>query len=65
MTNKSYFSDSNSLEGIDNGSDLPNEHILALIESLSNSSGMPMDYPKLELDSHVNMIVLGKHCFIF
>ena len=60
-----YFSDDTSLEGRDNGLDPPNEHILALVEALSNPSETTMEDPKTELDSHANIIVLGKHFFVF
>ena len=38
-----YYSDATSLEERDNGSDLPNEHISALIAALSNSIDAPLD----------------------
>ena len=41
-----YSSYDTSLEGRDNGSDLPNENIPALVADLSNSSDTPMDDPK-------------------
>ena len=40
------LSDATSLEGIYNLSDLPNEHISALVSALFNSIDMPMDDPK-------------------
>ena len=60
-----YHTDSTSLEGIDNGLDLWNYHISALVAALSNSSDAPLDDPKSELDSQTNMILLGKYCFVF
>ena len=45
--------------------DLPNDHISALFLALSNLIDAPLDDPKSELDYHANMIVLGKHCFVF
>ena len=60
-----YSADATSLEGRDNGSDLSNEHISALVADLSNSIDAPMNDPKAKLDSYTNMIVLGKHFFVF
>ena len=60
-----YSSDNISLEGRYNVSDLPNEHISALVSAFHNSSDTTLDNPKSELDSHTNMIVLGKHSFVF
>ena len=44
---------------------MPNDHISDLVAALSNSSDAPLDDPKSELDSHANMIVLGKYLFFF
>ena len=60
-----YSSDANSIEGRDNGPDLPNENILDLVSALSNSHDAPMNEPKSELDSQSKMIVSGKHFFVF
>ena len=60
-----YSSDATSLQGIYNESDLPNEHISALVADWYNLSYAPLDDPKSELDSHINMIVLGKHYSVF
>ena len=65
LKSKIYFSDTTSLEGRDNGSDLPNNHISALFAALYNSSDAPLDDPKSELYSQVNMIVLGNNFFLF
>ena len=45
---------------------MPNEHVLSvIISSLSNNVSTPFDQPRTELDSHANMAVLGKNCFVF
>ena len=59
-----YHSDANSLEGIDNWSDIPNAHVSSMVAALSNSSDAPLDDLKLELYYSANMIVLGKHWFV-
>ena len=44
-----------------------NEHTLSyVISSLNTSASVThSDQPRTELDSHANMVVLGKHCFVF
>ena len=44
-----------------------NSHLHSYISSIiaSNVSTVKHEKPKTELDSHANMAVLGKHCFIF
>ena len=44
---------------------LPNEHVRAIVMSADTMVGDPLQDPKSELDSHANMVVLGKHCFVF
>ena len=44
---------------------LPNEHVGAIVMSADTMVGDPLQDPKSELDSHANMVVLGKHCFVF
>ena len=45
---------------------MPNDHTIAsIISSLSNSTSNNSDKPRTELDSHANMAVLGKDCFVF
>ena len=46
---------------------LPNEHLCFQISSViaSASTTVKNDLPRTELDSHANMVVLGKNCFIF
>ena len=47
---------------------LPNgKTILSIVSSLQNDSISTTDSerPRTELDSHANMAVLGKHCFVF
>ena len=51
---------------INNKDQMPNDHLLLSISSaLSNSISITDDLPRTELDSHANMAVLGKHCFVF
>ena len=51
---------------INNKDQMPNDHLLLSISSaLSNSISINDYLPRTELDSHANMAVLGKHCFVF
>ena len=45
----------------------PNEHIiLSIVSALSESTSTPVtESPRTELDSHANMAVVGRHCFVF
>ena len=44
----------------------PNEHVKAIIMASETMPASDMDQdPTSELDSHANMVVLGKNCFVF
>ena len=46
----------------------PNDHVVGIIygASFNNAESSEFEqYPKSELDSHANMVILGRNCFIF
>ena len=54
------------MEGHDKIIDAPNDYLRSWISSLVASSKVTATIaPRIELDSHDNMTVLGRHCFIF
>ena len=49
---------------------VPNDHLRSIISAAQSASVDAPDHgetpaPRTELDSHANMVVLGRHCFIF
>ena len=46
---------------------IPNGYISSLmyIASMTDPSGTSKLDPRIELDNHVNMVVLGKYCLVF